>query len=131
LEEYRYILYTDGHKDETYSHDLEWMKDFINKLFNPYIHKKESLCEVLDTKTKTVVYSKTFEQWKKENVQEQEDKEDFTIEQYKAIKSLERAFKKCSNTNLKFYAEGDSLIVTSTDNKELKELIDTSKSFIF
>lgn len=96
MEEYRYILYTDGQKSETCSNNLDWIKEFIDKIFNPnntIFNKKRSLCEVLDVQTNTIAYSMTLEQWKKANNND-EKIEEFTDEQLKAIKSLEKALKK-------------------------------------
>jgi hypothetical protein len=93
--EYRYILYTDGQKSETCSNNLDWIKEFIDKIFNPndtIFNKKRSLCEVLDTKTNTIAYSMTLEQWKKENSKD-EVIEEFSDEELKSIKSLEKAKK--------------------------------------
>jgi hypothetical protein len=133
MEQYRYILYTDGQKSETCSNNINWIKEFIDKIFNPsntIFNKKRDLCEVLDTKTNTIAYSMTLKQWKEENIKE-EINDEFTIEQLKAIKSLERAFKKCKEVNLMFYTEGDSLMVQDSDNEKLEKLISTSQSFVF
>jgi hypothetical protein len=128
--EYRYILYTDGQKSETCSNNLDWIKEFIDKIFNPndtIFNKKRSLCEVLDTKTNTIAYSMTLEQWKKENSKD-EVIEEFSDEELKSIKSLEKALKKCSNAKLKFYTKGDCVFAYKKGSDE--EIgINTSSTF--
>jgi hypothetical protein len=118
MEEYRYVLYLDGQKSTTGSQSLVWMKDFIDKIFDPnsVFNKNRSLCEILDTQTNTIAYSMTLEQWKKENNND-EKIEEFTDEQLKAIKSLEKALKKCANVNLKFYTEGDCVFAYNRNSK--------------
>lgn len=127
--EYRYILYTDGQRSETCSNSLDWMKEFIDFVFDPnsVFNKKRSLCEVLDTKTNTIAYSMTLEEWKKENSKD-EIIEEFSDEELKAIKSLENALKKCANAKLKFYTKGDCVFAYKK-GFDVERGINTSSTF--